>query len=1598
MRIEFASLAICPGLCTADQYQIGQDATPWKSTPMPIDGDTTMSRSPISARYRLTAAIVLLIVALIAIASAQAAGPSGEIPDRIFANGFEEPQPPGEVERLPAPDSLLPADALPEIGLRLLDGDLDPAGWRLLVDGEELTSQAQVTGGSILFKASESLFEGEHGVIVRHGLRTWTWNFRTSTPPVIFDFEPSGLLPPLTTRPEIRASYADIGSGIDVTRVRLLVDGVEVTEAANVDTGGVSYLVDFDLPDGDYEAMLEVADVAGNSTNSQIHFIVGSPPEVELLAPIDSPLPHGSAPEIVIRFWVARGEIDPHSIALIFRSDVTDSAQIEMSSASEGTIRYQIPEPLEAGEHQVTVFVSSTTKIEGRAYYTLSVDKSREYTLSLFSPTVFDPVLESDVEVSVRAHWVLGEVGQSHPIRPQSVLIDGEAVGPGSDQDGSFVYSKRVRLEVGPNLIDVRAIYPDGVERELSLMINRAPDLRIEIASPPDWSSFGPVGEPDSAPGPGGARDLTGAVQRPVTITGSTSTPAVSVQINQQQAQLAPDGRSFTFPNYFLHEGANHLSAVATDAHGRSASDHITVYVDQTAPLLTVESPAPESATSLRRIDVRGLVNDAVQAPVETAAPRVRLRNHANGAEAEAVVNGLGYVAEDVPLEVGLNRLEVTALDQHGNARSRSVEIVRTLAGSGRLVALSGHRQHGPAGSLLPLPLVVQAFDANGEPIVGAPVHVDIVRGGGSIHEDQGPDVVDGVNPPRNLVLSSDSEGLVQVRLHLGVDARPGSDVVRFWSPGFAEEAVFSATAEADAPASVHVYGSSGTQYVATDSTPVEALMVQVHDVRHNPVPGTLVEFRIESGEARFTDRSAPAGVIGEDGRTITVQADRNGIAVVRPQAGDAAGTVRILAEAVTETGERIGPIGFHLVVVERQDGPTRLAGTVLDHTGMPLAGVRLSIGRTVLSVVSDETGYFEFAGQVPPGKVDLFVDGRDVRFHRGGSLHEYPALHFEASVIQGQLNQLPHAIYLPPIDLGQAQIVGGDSDVILTLPDFEGFQMRVRANSVTFPDGSRIGPLAIAPVHNDRLPMVPLAAAGRFETVGWTIQPTNTRFDPPIEVRIPNTSGLRPGQTIPIQQWDHDLALFVPMGNGTVNEDGTVIVSDPGSGITKAGWGGGGPPPPPPNTGENQPEQCDRVSGDCDCEPEPSVRLEVQNRADDLIFPLMSHGSPPAEYVELDFRAAITGNCPDAGGEWTSQAIAAPGAGTEATLRFSTPGAHTVTFSGSCGGKCPRSLDPETVDLTVFRVRITPHPQPQYEVSVVPEMPTLRLEATVEPSAVQGQLTYAWRMNLGYVGNTRNDRRTVPEAAPDEVLGVTTWQPVWGNLVMTANQIEVQLETFLARDRGGPLRSTSSLANLIIQGLNPARADVEAAVAGGPWFVDAIVQQESTFRQFLSSPGYPLWGTPNGYGLMQLDPPPTLATVHNWRQNVADGLVRLNQHGVEAERRWTHPTAGQRAQYEAYISNPNSTPTQGFPACGNLANPCVPVHQDIQTGGCSFAHNPIGNQRSFRDGIWIKNYNGATTLWMVWRNNVPGVPYWQNNPLNNRGEDYVSLVCSHIP
>lgn len=77
-------------------------------------------------------------------------------------------------------------------------------------------------------------------------------------------------------RPEISAGYSD-PSGIDVSLVKLLVDGINVTSGAAITSSNVSYFPEADLTDGKHSVHLEVSDIINNKAITEWDFNVGEP-------------------------------------------------------------------------------------------------------------------------------------------------------------------------------------------------------------------------------------------------------------------------------------------------------------------------------------------------------------------------------------------------------------------------------------------------------------------------------------------------------------------------------------------------------------------------------------------------------------------------------------------------------------------------------------------------------------------------------------------------------------------------------------------------------------------------------------------------------------------------------------------------------------------------------------------------------------------------------------------------------------------------------------------------------------------------------------------------------------------------------------------------------------------------------------------------------------------------------------------------------------------------------------------------------------------------------------------------------------------------
>ena len=80
----------------------------------------------------------------------------------------------------------------------------------------------------------------------------------------------------------------------------------------------------------------------------------------------------------------------------------------------------------------------------------------------------------------------------------------------------------------------------------------------------------------------------------------------------------------------------------------------------------------------------------------------------------------------------------------------------------------------------------------------------------------------------------------------------------------------------------------------------------------------------------------------------------------------------------------------------------------------------------------------------------------------------------------------------------------------VLTLDSVPGFAFEVAPGSVTFPDGSREGTIAVTPVNTAAIPMPP--PMGMQPNFIITVQPGGAHFDPPARMTLPTVDGFPPG------------------------------------------------------------------------------------------------------------------------------------------------------------------------------------------------------------------------------------------------------------------------------------------------------------------------------------------------------------------------------------------------------------------------------------------------------------------------------------------------------
>jgi len=631
----------------------------------------------------------------------------------------------------------------------------------------------------------------------------------------------------------------------------------------------------------------------------------------------------------------------------------------------------------------------------------------------------------------------------------------------------------------------------------------------------------------------------------PTTVTGTVDDPAATVTINSIPAVVAGGTFTVALP---LAEGPNIITASATTPVGGISTASVEVTLDTTPPHVTITTPADQFTTTDASVSIAGIINDIVVGTVNDTQAHVTVTVDGVAQSFPAQVANRTFLAADVPLAVGTNHIRAKGFDRVGNAAEAEITVTRQAqAGDQHIRAVSGSNQSGVIGARLTQPLVVALSDALGGPVPNAPVIFKVSQNDGLI-------VADGGTPSATAIVMTGGDGRAHVNWTLGHRAGAGGNGVEAYAVGFEGTALFNATGTQGAAGKI-VIDTGNDQIGAISASLPKPFIAVVIDDGNNRLGGVPVTFTVVDGGGSFDGQTA-----------VVVDTDSDGRAAATLTLGMQEGNANNVVQATFPSNT-----GFPAAFSASGRAPgepqkTTVSGVVFDNSNAPIPGVTVravltnelhSNAASVASAVvaqTDARGQFLIPG-APVGLVKLLVDGSTAQLPG-----VFPALEYDMVTVSGQNNTVGQPIYLLPINTdNQLCVTATSGGGTLTIPDAPGFSLTFGPNQVTFPGGSKEGCISVTVVHGDKVPMVP--GFGQQPRFIVTIQPAGAVFNPPAPMTLPNVDGLRPREVTEMYSFDHDIGSFVAIGTGTVSDDGSVIRTNTGVGVLKAGWHCGGNP-----------------------------------------------------------------------------------------------------------------------------------------------------------------------------------------------------------------------------------------------------------------------------------------------------------------------------------------------------------------------------------------------------------------------------------------------------
>lgn len=480
-----------------------------------------------------------------------------------------------------------------------------------------------------------------------------------------------------SANPAIQATFTDDVSGVDLTTVHLVLDGVDRTGESVVTPHGINFAPPQTLVQGFHHVEIFLSDLAGNLAQAEWGFTVADidPPVIVIDQPTEGAFTNLS--QIAVQGSVTDGS----AIAVV---------AVNGSPAAVEGQRFAATLELEDGLNTILVVAVDAAGNQGVANVLITVDREPP-RLTVTAPAE-EQIVNGD-SVRVRGEATDGSV-------VEEVTVDGLAV---PLVDGRFEADVELTQD-GLQVISVAAVDRAGNTAHLGRQVVRFSLPEVTITAP---------------------ADLAFVAATTTAVAGTVGEDVVTVSVNGVPASL--DGTGFLAEGVPLIEGGNTVTATAVGISGHVATATIHIVRDLTPPRVFIHQPEPGSLIRQGTVSVSGLINDIVPGTVNSEEATVTV----NGVS--AVVANRSFYVESVPLGPGENVLHAVAVDESGNAGEDAIVVTFDAAPAAQVRTVAGDHQTGIIGDTLPQPLVAELVDGAGQPVANRHVIFRVRETNGSL-------------------------------------------------------------------------------------------------------------------------------------------------------------------------------------------------------------------------------------------------------------------------------------------------------------------------------------------------------------------------------------------------------------------------------------------------------------------------------------------------------------------------------------------------------------------------------------------------------------------------------------------------------------------------------------------------------------------------------------------------------------------------------------------------------------------------------------------------------------------------------------------------